>query len=52
MHAIHEWAGANTPIEGAWVFWYTLANTLRDISSIPVTGGFVVSMMQGIDDIF
>lgn len=52
VHIIHEWAWAGTPNEGAaWLRLQRLADTWHRILLIPVTGGVVVGMMQGLLEI-
>lgn len=53
VHVIHEWAWAGTPNEGAaWLRLQRLADTWHRILLIPVTGGVVVGMMNGLLEIF
>lgn len=53
MHVIHEWAWAGTPNEGAaWLRLQRLADTWHRILLIPVTGGVVVGIMNGLLEIF
>ncbi|RWR84778.1 chloride channel protein CLC-f [Cinnamomum micranthum f. kanehirae] len=53
VHVIHEWAWAGTPNEGAaWLRLQRLADTWHRILLIPVTGGVVVGIMNGLLEIF
>ncbi|KAF5201413.1 Chloride channel protein [Thalictrum thalictroides] len=49
VHLIHEWAWAGTPNEGAaWLRLQRLGDTWQQILLIPLSGGVVVGMMQGL----
>uniref|UniRef100_A0A7N0U1Y8 DRBM domain-containing protein n=1 Tax=Kalanchoe fedtschenkoi TaxID=63787 RepID=A0A7N0U1Y8_KALFE len=52
VHIIHEWVWAGTPFGGAaWLRLQRLADTGHQILLIPVTGGVIVGMMQGLVEI-